>query len=37
MVFNDGDVAGQVEILDSAVFVTQADWERDKASLTAVQ
>jgi hypothetical protein len=37
VIFNDGDLPGQFEVLDAAVLVTQQDWERHKAELFSVR
>jgi hypothetical protein len=37
VIFNDGDVPGQVDVLDATVLVTQQDWDRNKAVLSAVR
>ncbi len=37
VIFNEGDVPGQVDVLDATVLVTQQDWERNQATLSAVR
>ncbi len=37
ILFNDGSSPGQFEVLDAGVLVTQQDWERHKAELSAVR
>jgi hypothetical protein len=37
VIFNDGQLPGQVDVLDGAVFVTPQEWERNKAVLSALR
>lgn len=37
ILFNDGSVPGQFEILDAGVLVTQQDWEQHKTELSVVR
>jgi hypothetical protein len=37
VIFNEADSAGQFSVLDAAVLVTPADWERNQAVLSAVR
>jgi hypothetical protein len=37
VIFNDGQLPGQVEVLDGAVFVTQQDWEHNRTALATIR
>ncbi len=37
IIFNEGELTSQVEVLDASVLVTQQDWDRNKAVLASVR
>ena len=37
IIFNDSQLASQVEVLDATVLVTRQDWDQNKAVLASVR